>query len=274
MAPPRIPGNVIEAIQVIWGEDSSQTATDVFNKFRRLNPAEKLGIRKVQLIVAELKKDHGQRSYPLVEWRPWGNESESGDDSAYLLIVDAIKMATLGRHLWQHEAKWGRRIRSALGGLNLWEQNVFIKQYALREDIAYTLNVPMFTEDLDGLLAYKPWKPANEEAYEIAVLKGFIPPPLGFGGKADEEQFRAFEEYESGEMDYQTYRAKMSYWKFAQDTIGMEPGQHSLFLDGSAFSRFASDPVTESWSAGRPDQRCADSVVTEGENHEGQHPAS
>jgi hypothetical protein len=177
MAPPRIPKDVITLIESVWAENPDQTATNIFNEFRRHHPTQKIGIRKTQSIIAELKKEYGHRAYPLAIWRPWRDEHESSEDTAYLLALDAATMADSGRHLWQHEAKWGRRIRSALDGLNPSQRGAFIAEYARREQTQFVLRRDRaYTSDLDGILAYRPWIAGHRPAYEAALDAGAIGP--------------------------------------------------------------------------------------------------
>jgi len=179
MAPPRIPKDVITLIESVWAENPDQAATNILNEFRRHHPTQKIGIRKVQLIIAELKKEYGHRAYPLAIWRPWRDEHESSEDTAYLLALDAATMADSGRHLWQHEARWGRRIRSALDGLNPSQRSAFVAEYARREQTQFVLRRDhAYTSDLDGILAYRPWIAGHRPAYEAALDAGAIGPSL------------------------------------------------------------------------------------------------
>ena len=179
MAPPRIPKDVITLIESVWAENPDQTATNIFNEFRRHHPTQKIGIRKAQSVIAKLKKNYGHRAYPLAIWRPWRDEHESSEDTACLLVLDAVKMADSGRHLWQHEAKWGKRIRSALDGLNPSQRSAFVSEYARREQTQFVLRRDhAYTSDLDGLLAYQPWIAGHQRAYEAALDAGAIGPSL------------------------------------------------------------------------------------------------
>ena len=179
MAPPRIPNDVITLIESVWAENPDQTATNIFNEFRRHHPTQKIGIRKTQSIIAELKKEYGHRAYPFTIWRPWRDEHESSEDTAYLLALDAATMADSGRHLWQHEARWGRRIRSALDGLNPSQRSAFVAEYARREQTQFVLRRDRaYTSDLDGILAYRPWIAGHRPAYEAALDAGAIGPSL------------------------------------------------------------------------------------------------
>ena len=185
MARPRIPNNVISLVESMWGADPSQNATAVFREIEYHHRRKMIGLRKVQQIVANLKRNHGRRTFPLVEWRPWNNEIESPEDTAYLLVLDAVKTVYSGRHLYQHEAKWGRRIRCALDGLNLSLQRCFVDEYGRREVAQFVLKWDRaYTNDLDGLLAYQPWKTGHKHAYKEAVEAGNVDSPIGPGWEA------------------------------------------------------------------------------------------
>ena len=185
-------------------------------------------------------------------------------------------MASQGRHLYQHEAKWGRRIRSALEGLNLWEQSVVIDQYALRELTAYCFKYPegAYTADLDGILAYQPWKPESKEAYERAVICDVVPRPLGYGWiepfELDVDQFNALNELEAGEIDAETYLDRMSSWNVAVRMFDQRPRvSTNVDAEKEPFLGWLLDQVLEFWGAGSQEQSVGQSVAPEGENREG-----
>ena len=182
MSRPRIPDNVGNTIELIWAADPNHSAIDVFNEFHRYHREQKISIRKVQQIVTELKKNYRPRNYSPVEWRPWKNESESSEDTAYLLVLDVVKMTCFGRHLYQHEARWGRRIRHALDGLDPLQQSAFVTEYARRERAQFILKRDhAYTSDLDGILAYQPWVAGHQHVYKAAVEAGLIEPSFGRG---------------------------------------------------------------------------------------------
>ena len=190
MAPPRIPKDVITLIESVWAENPAQAATNILNEFRRHHPTQKIGIRKVQLIIAELKKEYGHRAYPFAIWRPWRDEHESSEDTAYLLALDAATMADSGRHLWQHEARWGRRIRSALDGLNPSQRSAFVAEYARREQTQFVLRRDhAYTSDLDGILAYRPWIAGHRPAYEAALDAARLAPRSALAGRTLSEDW-------------------------------------------------------------------------------------
>ena len=270
MAPPRIPDSVIKTIEIIWAENPSQTATEVFAKFRR-HHNDKISLRTVQGIVRQMRKTSGHRSYPRVEWMPWRNEIESREDGAYLLVLDAIKMAYSSRHLYQHEAKWGRRIRSALDGLKPWEQSVFVYEYARREEHQYVFKLDqVYTADLDGLLAYQPWKAGHQHAYEAAVSAGVVERPLHWEFEESPGSFDAIWEYGKGRGDFPPYKTGMSAWFLAQLMFLREPVTPARIRNMKFSPEFLLGPVAEFWGVlVIPDPSEEHSVAPEGANHEG-----
>ena len=274
MAPPRIPDSVIKTIEIMWAENPSQTATEVFAKFRRRHN-DKISLRTVQGIVRQMRKTSGHRSYPRVEWMPWRNEIESREDGAYLLTLDAIKIAYSGRHLYQHEANWGRRIRSALDGLKPWEQSVFVYEYARREEHQYVFKLDqVYTADLDGLLAYQPWKAGHQHAYEAAVSAGVVERPLEWEFAESLDSFYAIGEFGKGHTDFPPYKTTgFSNWFLAQLMFLREPVIPARIHDMKPSLESLESllgPVAEFWGAlvipGRSEEH---SVAPEGANHEG-----
>ncbi len=174
MPRPKIPDQVVKEIQQLWAEESIRSARQVHRIFRQRSNVN-ISERKVQQIIAELRWKRPRREFLLVEWTPWRDETETPNDSAHLLALDALSLAMSGRHLYQHEAKWGRLLRVALDGLSKLMQLVFVRDYALRESAAYEIGTPTFTADLDALVAYQPWLLENYEIYHFAVITGSIP---------------------------------------------------------------------------------------------------
>jgi len=178
MARPRTPQPVVEAIKAIWAEDPKNlSARQVYNLYRQQKGHEKISERKVQQIVAESKKNaRVDEPFPLVGWQPWEDKTESAEGVDHLLRLDAACVVTYQRHLYKHEADWGRRLRVALIGLSIRGQLAIICEYADREEVAFLLNVDLsYTADLDGLVAYKPWLSENRAVYYYAVTTGTIP---------------------------------------------------------------------------------------------------
>ena len=178
MGRPEIPADVVYRIKHLWAEEPSRFATQV-HRLMRQQLGNAVSLRKVQQVIAEARSKTGGRQRPMVEWKPWKGKLGTAQDCDYLLRLDAISLAAGGRHLSELEAKWARRIRVAVDGLNLWRQLHLVIMYAKRELAADNLQEPSpYTADLDGILAYKPWVPQNRKAYDSAVLGGSVPSPL------------------------------------------------------------------------------------------------
>ncbi len=174
MPRPKIAYQVVEEIQQLWAADPDLSARRVHRIFGQRSGVN-ISERKVQQIIAELKGKQTRREFYSVEWTPWQDETETPADTAHLLALDAISLAMSGRHLFLHEAKWGRRLGVALDGLSKLMQLVFVRDYGLRESAAYEIGTSTYTADLDSLVAYRPWLPENYEVYHFAVITGSIP---------------------------------------------------------------------------------------------------
>lgn len=182
MARPKTPQPVVESIKAIWAEDPKNlSARKVYHLYRQQGGHEAISERKVQQIVAEAKENARiDEPFPLAEWQAWEDKTESAEEVDHLLRLDAICVATYQRHLYKHEADWGRRLRVALIGLSVRSQHNIIREYASREEVAFILNLDLpNTADLDGLAAYKPWLLGNRAVYYYAVTTGTIPPLRG-----------------------------------------------------------------------------------------------
>ena len=109
----------------------------------------------------------------------WENADESPEDRAHLLRLDAVCRVIRNRSLQQHEANWGRRLRLTTKGLSPYDQFCFVNLYSQREMLAHYRKEPeIYTADLDGVLAYRPWLPENLWGYAMAVGMGIIPIPM------------------------------------------------------------------------------------------------
>jgi hypothetical protein len=110
--------------------------------------------------------------FPLAQWKPWADHNEeSPEETDFLLLLNYIKQVECGVGLYEHEARWGRRLRVGLGGLNPYGQYKLVSLYATRDVLNYYLKRPQYTADLDGFVAFKPWRPHhNWAAYRIYLL--------------------------------------------------------------------------------------------------------
>ena len=273
---------VVEAIKNLWAQDTSRSAAKVRELYRqRVGYREVPSLRKYQLIIAEARKKSPHPGYPLVEWLPWRNEIESREDAAYLLKLDAISMALSGHHLYQHEAKWGRRLRIALEGLNMWTQYNLVWQYALREVAAYNLRATRaYTADLDGILAYKPWIRENRQAYEDAIAGGVVEFPLAF----DPEEVQEHHDTWTGIFEREapmtpetlaTYRELTPYWKGAQRMLEPRPRRSThVDRDKERFKGWRLDSVLDFWAGEQLRSGEEDRTESGGVHDEGKHQTS
>ena len=279
MARPRIREDIVDAIKAIWAEDTTQYASEVWEKIKAINggrtPAP-ASLRKVQQIVADARATFPGRVYPLVEWLPWRNEAESHVYAAHLLRLDAISMATSGRHLYQHEAKWGRRTRTAVQDLSPWLQYVIALAYASREVAAYSLGERRpYTADLDGILAYRPWISGNEDAYQHAILGTAVPVPLAFG-REEAQRFLDAMKNVGGEEDHRDvawYLEQTSYWNVARKMFAQIP-RKAVHVDRAKqpFIGHMLDSVLDAWAGEKPEIFQDDEAKLEEENHERTNP--
>ena len=178
---PPTPQKVVELIESIWAEDTKQSAEKVHESFKDRTRTRKVSLRTVQNILSAAKGRAGETFIPA-PWHPWLNKpGGTAEDIKYLLQVDALALIINGRHLYQHEARWARKLRVALEGLPIPVQYSFISQYALREQIQFNLQQSSpYTADLDALLGLSPWLATNKPLYEFGIVAGTIPPPVSF----------------------------------------------------------------------------------------------
>ena len=183
MARPKISGQVVAQVRTLWAEDPKQSAARVHRRYHRLPGGGVVGLRRVQQVIAEAKDISRGRQFPLAEWGPWANAAETPEDTSQLLQLDLVCLKERGRHLYQHEAKWGQRLRVALVDLSPSHQLSVATIYAVRESVAFILDESAYTADLDGLVAYRPWLPENQQAYGHAVDLGIVPPMMTYLGE-------------------------------------------------------------------------------------------
>jgi hypothetical protein len=267
MAPPKTHPDVIHMIKTLWAQDPSRTAVAVWKDFG----THLISKRKVQLIVAEAKKDASGKEFDVVEWQPWRNETESSDDVGHLLRLDAVSMVARGRHLAQHEAKWGRRLRMLMDGLNPWQQYTITLSYGTRQIAAHYLGQKQtYTSDLDGILAYRPWLPQNEQAYNDAVNGGAVPRPASYGPGDRQDMLDAREEMGSPEFDFSAYLSRTSYWKVAKRMFTF-PRKAAYFdrNDEGSFTAMMLDGVLDFWAEEQPFSPLNRDNPFEGEHDEG-----
>lgn len=176
--PARISDEVVERVKALWGEYRDRSTRKLWALYRQRHGGQ-LSLRKLQEIVHEARKDAPKGPFPLAEWQPWQDKTEEPESSAYLLRLDASYNMLFKRHLYSHEAAWGRRLRVILEGVHRQMEVLFVHEYGVRDVLAFNFQQPQsFTDDLDSLLALKPWLPGHRELYELLVTwKRILPPP-------------------------------------------------------------------------------------------------
>ena len=181
MGAPRIPEEVVNRIGQIWFRDRKQSASDVLERYKSERGGRiEIQIRKVQQIIADLRLRVREGEFPRVPWLPWNAGDQTPAEHDYLLRLDAISRVLFNRHLYDHEAVWARRLMVGLESLSPREQLLFAMDYATREEQAFFLDESIpYTTDLDGVVAYKPWQPDNQQAYEYALVTGMVAEPAG-----------------------------------------------------------------------------------------------
>ena len=193
--PTKTPDHVIKAIEGIWAQRENSKAKDVLAAYKsQYNRRDHirwvdLSLRRVQEIIAARRRDGDGSLIPTFErkeWKPWCADQDS-ETSAFLLTMDAVCQAVQSRRLYDHEAKWGMRLRVALQGLTPYDQFYFVTLYAIRDVQAHYAQGEPFTADLNAILAYKPWLPENAHAYGMATAANLVPKPLP--GSRDEISF-------------------------------------------------------------------------------------
>ena len=209
--PSKLLDEVVKQVQKLWGEHPEWTGVKIHREVKRFyGGAERIGVRKVQQIIAEPKKSTEETFKPFlfVEWKPWHSKQKNPEASAFLLTLDAVCQAVQNRHLHEHEAQWGIRLRVALQGITPYDQLCFVSLYAQREVVAFHFNLPEIDiTDLNAILAYKPWLPENAHAYGMATRARLAPTPLP-GSRAELSSDDAFHNFITGKA-WETLRVDL-----------------------------------------------------------------
>jgi hypothetical protein len=172
---------VVEQVQTFWAENPHWSARAVAREYIGRYGDDKIKERKIIEIVSTAKKAAPKQPFPFAEWKPWGDPQETAEETYFLLLLNCIKNAESGVSLYQHEARWARRLRVDVAGLSPYSQYKLVSLYGMREVIDYYLNRPQCNDDLDAFVAFKPWRPhSNWTAYHIylrALQAGVVPFP-------------------------------------------------------------------------------------------------
>lgn len=161
IVPARISEAVIGQVKKLCQEHPESSGRGIVRLYRRLYDSEEPSSRKIQQIVAETRRGFPEEPFLITEWRPW-LDRETPEQRANLLRIDAVCQAVMERRLWKHEARWGVYLAATLASLSPYDQFCFTHLYAERQRVAYYgKQLEIHTEDLDSMLAYRPWIPEN-----------------------------------------------------------------------------------------------------------------
>jgi hypothetical protein len=109
------------------------------------------------------------------DWEPWDDQT-TPEEHAYLLRINFTSQVWLGRPIVEREARWARRIRVAVAGLDLFVQWFLIREYSARDLVREEFDLEKAeTSDLDALLAIRPWEPGGRDRYLHAIREGLAP---------------------------------------------------------------------------------------------------
>ena len=193
MGRPPLASEIVDAVEHTWGKlrhdadrsgMSPPTGTQVYQEMkerrRKGGPTvTEPSLRKVQQIVRDMKT-RGEGRFDPTEWRPWrGDELEAPEDTHFLLLLCALARRQWVRGLYEHEARWARRLRPALERMSKGQMRTIglelVGMYSVREEVARLYNRPPPTGDLDGLFAFPPWV-VGWTGYEYAVKERLVEP--------------------------------------------------------------------------------------------------
>jgi hypothetical protein len=179
--PAAVSEQVAEQVRQLWAQNPDLSGHAIAKKYFEAHGDEDIKLRKIIEIVSGVKKAAPKKPFPFAEWKPWVDPQEAAEETYFLLLLNYIKQAESGVSLYQHEARWARRLRIDVAGLNPYSQYKLVSLYAVREVINYYLNRPQCNDDLDAFVTFKPWRPHyNWTAYYIylgALEAGVVPFP-------------------------------------------------------------------------------------------------
>jgi hypothetical protein len=170
---------VIDRVKGAWAVDPGVSARELARNFQQVFGIKLVGDRRIQTAVAEAKAQAPKEPFPCPPWRSWEDPDKNLDDTFFLLQLHQLSRRKEGVGLTVPEATWGTRLRPALGGLKTHQVLELVRAYVSRERVAYYLNEPIYTEDLDGFVMSQMWLD-NEHAqrYEEALSAGAVPVPF------------------------------------------------------------------------------------------------
>jgi hypothetical protein len=179
--PAPVSEKVVEQVRQLWAQNPDLSGHAIAKKYFEIHGDKDIKLRKIIEIVSGVKKAAPKKPFPFAEWKPWVDPQETAEETYFLLLLNYIKQAESGVSLYQHEARWARRLRIGVAGLNPYSQYKLVSLYAVREVISYYLNRPQRSDDLDAFVTFAPWRPHhNWAAYYIylgALEAGVVPFP-------------------------------------------------------------------------------------------------
>lgn len=175
--PRRVPvsDEYLQRIREIWADNPKLSARKVHKQFVRQFGIDVVGLRKVQQVIREIRRKGGEPFVPT-KWIPWLNPEESPKDAAFLLRSQRMWLELFGRTLYQHEARWGRRLRCILQdeAYPNWIA-LIIMWYSKAEELAFNLSEDIDTDGFDALMMFRPWaSPEHWRRYELALTSDQI----------------------------------------------------------------------------------------------------
>ena len=179
---PRVDPNIVDRVRKYWAIEGhplgmpKPSRRKLYAKYQK-DVGNELSWGSFSTIVKRLEEAAPKKPFAIAHWKPWADPQESPEETAYLLCINAVVRAESGRDLYDLEVRWARRLRPSLEGISPLGQYRLVIHYTLREIRAYYLEEDQYTDDLDSLLAYRPWFPQYREAYNLALALGTAPYP-------------------------------------------------------------------------------------------------
>jgi hypothetical protein len=169
---------------------------ELYKRYKRRKWRYPIGLTKFNEITNK-REERLKKPFSWAEWKPWANPEASVEDRGFLLQINAIKQAEIGRGLFKHEAEWAQKLRGALPGLHPYGQYKIVLLYSFREYFAHYSGSAIDTADLDALIAYKPWLPDNQPNY-VAYVQAI---EAGIATFPELDPFREIREPKPEELD-------------------------------------------------------------------------
>ena len=156
-----------DEVEYLCSRDPHMTGVGIHRQMEKRHTGKApLSLRMVQEIRKEFLATTSSGAFrPSKPWSPWVRTGVSSIDMAFLIHMDAVSHTVYRRNLTIDEAEWCRRLSGLLEGLCPFLQLEFCQEYSTRKRMSDIKGVPLYSGDLDGVLAYRPWITDNQEAY-------------------------------------------------------------------------------------------------------------